>query len=448
VVAERPIGTEHRCDECGDDIDAQLPERLVEDVHQGKVLLFVGSGASTEAHNVLAGYTFFQDIRLQLGEANRDIAFPDLMSQYVARFSRAELLTAFVARQRNIDSHPLLHRRATRFHLAVGQIPFLREIVTTNWDDYFETETGAIPLVDGEDFHYWDLPHRKVLKIHGSILNPGSVIATREDYDRSLEALRSGALGTAAKQLIATRSVIFAGYSLRDDDIRQVIEALHDDLSSAARPTYFVHPNPAFVAPLKGAKVINTSAAYFVELLDNALVAAGYLLPLTIYDRAETIDQRLREARTRVDETLFPWRYPLAIFNHAYQDGLADALNHAQATRRTGDDRQHHQLIHKAQNYERLRLDARKARDYWELAYVEGYQAGLIALGSPELPIRILPLYYCPGIGPDTSYMRIAAAIRGGPKSHRAAHVWAGRQTRNLPKDKYFYHPPILAPRD
>ncbi|TME20597.1 MAG: SIR2 family protein, partial [Chloroflexi bacterium] len=152
--------------------------------------------------------------------------------------------------RRNIDSHPLFHARATRFHRAVGQIPFFKEIVTTNWDDYFETQTGAIPLVEGSDFDYWDLRQRKVLKVHGSILNPGSVVATRQDYDRSLEALRSGALGTAAKHLIATRSVVFVGYSLRDDDIRQVIGALRDDLNSAARPAYFVHPNPAFAAPL------------------------------------------------------------------------------------------------------------------------------------------------------------------------------------------------------
>src|SRR5205807_9948326 len=102
----------------------------------------------------------------------------------------------------------------------------------------------------------------------------------REEYDRSLDALRSGALGVAARHLMTTHSVIFVGYSLRDDDIRMVIEALRADLNTAARPTLFVHPNQAFAAPLPGAAVIHTSAAYFVELLDRALVEAGYLLPL------------------------------------------------------------------------------------------------------------------------------------------------------------------------
>lgn len=443
-MAERLIGEEHRCDECGDDVDAPLPDRLIEDTHAGKVLLFVGSGASTEAHNVI-GHTFYEEIRSQVGDGDDELAFPDLMSAFVGRFSRAALLTAFVDRLRYIDSHPFFHRRATRFHRAVGQIPYFKEIVTTNWDDYFETQTGAIPLVQGPDFDYWDLHQRKVLKVHGSVLNPGSVVATREEYGRSLEALRSGALGTAARHLIATRSVVFVGYSLRDDDIRQVIEALRDDLDSAARPMYFVHPNPTFVAPLPGAEVINTSAAYFVELLDRTLVEAGYLLPLTIYDRAATIGQRLRGARTRVDENLVPWRLPLAIFNHAYQDGLADVVDHTMAARRTGDDRRHHDLIERARGYNKARQLATKARNYWDAAYIEGYGAGLIALGATELPLRLLPLYYCPGIGPETSYERLAQAIRGGPNSHRAAYAWAVRQTKDLPGGMYFNHPPLLS---
>jgi hypothetical protein len=442
-MADRSIGEEHRCDECGADVDAPLPDRLIEDTHAGKVLLFVGSGASTEAHNVL-GHTFYDEIRSELGDGNHEMPFPDLMSAFVSRFSRADLLTAFVRRLRYIDSHPFFYRRATRFHRAVGQIPFFSEIVTTNWDDYFETQTGAIPLVQGSDFDYWDLQQRKVLKVHGSVLNPGSVVATREEYDRSLDALRSGALGTAARHLMTTHSVVFVGYSLRDDDIRQVIEALRDDLNTAARPTYFVHPNPTFVAPLPGAEVIHTSAAYFVELLDRALVEAGCLVPLSIYDRAWLIDQRLRVARTRVDENLPPWRFPLAIFNHAYQDGLANAIDHTAAARRTGDDRRHHYLLQRAAGYNEARRLAMKARDYWNAAYIEGYEVGLLALGAPELSLRELPLYYCPGVGAETSFRRLAQAIRGGPTSQQGAYRWAVRETKELPEGVYFNHPPLL----
>ena len=247
-MPERPIEGEHRCDECGEDLDLQLPEQLIDDVHEGRVLLFVGSGASTEAHRVMP-HTFYDEIRDAMDCVDTDIAFPDLMSAYVHRFSRARLIERFYHRKRYIDSYPDLRRRATRFHRRVGQIPFFREIVTTNWDDYFEVYTGAVPLVAGADFDYWDLAERKVLKIHGSMLNPGSIIATRDEYGRSLEALRVGALGTAARHLISTRSVVFVGYSLRDDDVAEVVAALRNDLHSAARSTYFVHPSSSFCSP-------------------------------------------------------------------------------------------------------------------------------------------------------------------------------------------------------
>jgi hypothetical protein len=437
------IETEHRCDECGDDLYVALPERLIEDTHTGKVLLFVGSGASTEAHRVMPD-TFYDQIRAKVDLGEGDISFPEVMSAYVARFSRSDLIGAFFNRKRYIDSFPSLRRQATRFHRAVGQIPFFREIVTTNWDDYFEEETGAVPLVQGADFDYWDLPQRKVLKIHGSMLNPGSIVASQIEYDRSLEALRSGAVGTAARHLIATHSVVFIGYSLRDDDIKHVIEALRSDMGSAARPTYFVHPSSSFIPPLPGGQLLQTSAAYFVELLDDALVDAGYLLPLALYERVAMMNRRLREARTRFDESLPPWRFPLAIMNHAYQDGLADAFNRIQAARRSGDDRRHHELLHRAADYREVGRRALKARRYWDAAYIEGYKLGLWATGEQDTPVRELPVYYCPGVGAETSYLRVAAAIRKGRETHAGAYAWAARQTRKLPEGMFFTHTPFL----
>ena len=441
-MADRIVGKEHRCDECGADADIALPDRLIEDCHGGKLLLFVGSGASTEGHNVL-GNTFYDQIRERMRHEESDTAFPDLMSAFVARFSRAELLTVFYERLRYIDSHPFFHLRATRFHRTVGQVPFFSNIITTNWDDYFETETGAVPLVHGPDFDYWDLNRRKVLKVHGSVLNPGSVIATREEYNRSLEALRSGALGTAARHLMATHSVVFVGYSMRDDDIKRVVEALREDLDTAARPVYFVNPNPAFDAPLSGARVLRTTAGRFIELVDEALINAGLLLHSGLYDYAALLGSRLREAKLRIDDRLPPWRFPLAMFNHSYQDGLANALDHTVAARRSGEDRRHHHLLRKARAYGKFKRRATARRSYWDAAYIEGYMTGLIALGAP-MPPHEVPLYFCPGAGAERSLARVAKAIRGGLRTHAAAHAWAARQLKGVPKEMHMYHPPVL----
>jgi len=111
------------------------------------------------------------------------------MTKFIELNSRSDLINLFYHRMRYIDGFPTLSDKATRFHKYVGQIPFFREIITTNWDDYFERWADAVPLVHGPDFDYWDLAQRKVLKIHGSVLNPGTIIASRSEYDASLEAL-------------------------------------------------------------------------------------------------------------------------------------------------------------------------------------------------------------------------------------------------------------------
>jgi hypothetical protein len=44
---------------------------------------------------------------------------------------------------------------------------------------YFETETGAVPLVNGPDFDYWDLSRRKVLKVEAIVHIRGTAIVQK-----------------------------------------------------------------------------------------------------------------------------------------------------------------------------------------------------------------------------------------------------------------------------
>ena len=65
-----------KCMECGDDIDVdvELPPRLVEDCHAGRLVLFVGSGASTESHNVMPS-TFYDVVANQVPDSS-GLSFP------------------------------------------------------------------------------------------------------------------------------------------------------------------------------------------------------------------------------------------------------------------------------------------------------------------------------------------------------------------------------------
>lgn len=205
---------------------------------------------------------------------------------------------------------------------------------------------------------------------------------------------------------------------------------------------YFVHPSEKFVPPIDSAEVLHTSAAWFIKLLDDALVSAGCLLPTAMYDRLEIMDQKLRRGRAKFDSKLPPWRFPLAIYNHSYQDGMADALERARAKQRSGSDRRHGDLIQRAKNYFDFTTAARRKRNYWDAAYYEGYGNGLFTLGVDEVPLEEVPVFYCPGIDETTSFDEVSDAVRGGEKTHKTAHRWAVKQ--DIPKGMYWTHGPFL----
>ena len=69
------------------------------------------------------------------------------------------------------------------------QIYQIKTIITTNWDTYFEDCCAAVPLTIPEDISLLDETSRHVLKIHGSINNLSSIVATKSDYESCYERL-------------------------------------------------------------------------------------------------------------------------------------------------------------------------------------------------------------------------------------------------------------------
>ena len=92
------------------------------------------------------------------------------------------------------------------------------DVITTNWDDFFETECGFDAFVSDSDLPFWDASRRRVLKIHGSVRNLGSIVATEEDYQASFRRLNSGPLGAMLKTILSQKTIVYVGYSLSDEN--------------------------------------------------------------------------------------------------------------------------------------------------------------------------------------------------------------------------------------
>lgn len=195
------------CPICSTDEAVAMPRALLEAVSKGGVVIVAGSGVGLEG--IALPGTLRQTLVDDMGlDKNVSLPLPDLMSVYCGyENGRHRLLTRIQERLDSAKGFLEFRLRATAFHDQFATIPNLAIAVTTNWDDFFEEECGAVPLVSPEDLEFWT-PRRLVVKLYGSIKNPGSVVATRGDLDARYRQLDTAEARGALKDMLATKTIV------------------------------------------------------------------------------------------------------------------------------------------------------------------------------------------------------------------------------------------------
>jgi NAD-dependent SIR2 family protein deacetylase len=269
--------TEAECIICKNHHPFSMPDEIIEAVKEGKLVIFAGAGISTENRNVFR-YSLYKDVLDDLGiEKRQDITFSNLMSEFCKQPNgRSKLLQKIKNRFDYVNSFPELYRTATTFHRELSTNYQVSEIITTNWDDYFEKECGAIPIVSPEDFAFWDYPDRKVFKIHGSINNYGSIVATEEDYNKCYKNLTSGLIGSRLKLVLATKVVLFLGYSFGDEDFNKIYNLLRKEMKGILPHAYIVTLDGHLKEKFSKQDItpIITDATYFISIIKKAPIGA------------------------------------------------------------------------------------------------------------------------------------------------------------------------------
>ena len=181
------------CQICKNNLPFDLPSEIIDATISGDLIVFAGAGISTESNTVFK-QTLYEDVftDLNLDESTK-LDFPSLMTLYCKQKNGRKLLLEKIHKRfEYCHQFKELYRIATDFHSELSSIYTIDKIITTNWDDYFERECNAIPIVTAEDFAFYKVEARKVFKLHGSISNYGSIIASSEDYNRCYKNLQTG----------------------------------------------------------------------------------------------------------------------------------------------------------------------------------------------------------------------------------------------------------------
>lgn len=380
------------CAFCGNNAEFELPEAIVRAAKRGSLTVFAGAGVSTESKMVYPT-TLYEELKDTLEwDPDDDPSFPQVMSAYENRLGRRQLITEIMERLEYVESFPFMTAAASRFHRELATISHVNKIITTNWDTAFEDYCQARPFVVDEDYAYYDLPGRRVFKIHGSIRNVSSLIATEEDYARREQEFQTSAMGSSLKHFLATEVVVFIGFSLNDPDFQNVYRGLLKGLARSRPPAYIVTPFPAERAEEFGLKVIETDGTHFVHVLKERLVVDDLLFPDSVLARVHALQFRAKEARQIIETSDWRANAPL-YYSLAYLDGIDDAAGRSLARAASGEVMEKNHLAHIVRTYDRLLQKAIDLERWWDAAYVDGYRITLYSFFMEDRDIRSIELF-------------------------------------------------------
>ncbi|HPA07983.1 MAG TPA: SIR2 family protein [Methanoregulaceae archaeon] len=219
-------------------LDSQL-DRLCRLIREEKVILWVGSGFSS-----YAGYPTGKQLKeimlSSIGDLLDDAPDPAITSlqeaaDYYVEQKGRDGLNAFVVEQYGKEPS------RCDIHETLALINRVKYVVTTNYDPLFERAYGDKIVVISRDEHLpasTEYPDKTVLlKIHGDISRPDSIVITSDDYDR-FDA--DTIVWSKIRSLLAEYSVMFIGYSLQDPNVEKMLRDIYARVGKNKHPYYFI----------------------------------------------------------------------------------------------------------------------------------------------------------------------------------------------------------------
>ncbi len=437
--------TETQCSICKTNKSFELPSQIVDACNSGQLIIFAGAGISTESKNVYPS-SLYQDIKniLKIPE-DENIVFSKLMSLYCSPpRSRKDLLLAIKERIDYVKTFPELYNEATKFHRELSTIPHIHEIFTTNWDDFFERECDATPIVTGEDYAVFeDIPGRKVFKLHGSIYNYGSIVATEKDYKKCYNSLKTGIVGAKLKTHFLSKTMIFIGFSFDDEDFQKLYKLLSKDVQGLIPTFYAVTLDEKAEEKLTSLKIkvipIITNGSFFIKKLKENLAKQNQMIPDEHFSGIEELLYETRMAHQHITSALLR-KYPDSVYSLMYQDGLQHSFEHILTNGHSGLASNPERAMRVIDSYDYLIKLNLKSKHYLDVAYFTGYQLGQLFFVIPPNERPKFPFYYLFGYDDDIMNYKKFVKLLKEPTFHKSAHKYAEKIISNIKSDDIVIH--------
>jgi hypothetical protein len=196
-------------------------DALAERARSGGLTIFIGAGVARPA-----GLPDWKQLLHLLAEQHITAELRDFDSlneldraAWIERQLVGETIGEATARVVIAHSH-----RFALSHALLASLP-VSEVVTTNYDDLFERASNVVgrpcARIPGQVVAAGE---RFILKMHGCVTQPSSIVLTRGDYLRFQE--NRSALSGIVQALMLTRHMLFVGFSFTDDNFHRIAHAV------------------------------------------------------------------------------------------------------------------------------------------------------------------------------------------------------------------------------
>jgi hypothetical protein len=310
-----------------------IPETLVDDIKKGESVLLLGAGASTEGNSY-----FGKNLVDTLAEKCKYPSSSPKNLPKVAQYFCDVMDGGFKGRllreiREYLDQYMEIgeaYRSATMVHNLVAKIGFFQVIVTTNWDVFMERQLNILPVVRDSDLVYWNPDKRQIIKLHGCISQPETIVVTEDDYRDFQKNRLDCPISNKLKDLMATKTFLFIGYSLKDESFQILQENVLSRMGKLARTSYAVLPQPSDALvdkwKKKGIRVISGNALQFLRDLHEFFVKEWIYFGGNILSAISELNDQLAMVHSFTSFGRPNEEDPVGLVSAMYQDGLMHEL--------------------------------------------------------------------------------------------------------------------------
>jgi hypothetical protein len=242
-------------------------------IRKEEAIFWVGAGFSKYAGFPLGGELasiIYDSLSIEEKRSiSKSIPLPELCEAYVCARSRNQLIQLL---RKIFERTPasLVH------HKRLAQIPLVKTIVTTNYDNLFEIAFGGEmqKVLNNIDTSYIDDNKLTFFKAHGDLNDPNSVVITTSDYNTAIDQeTQKSSYWSCIKSRIVNKAIIMLGYSLTDPNINLLFDQINRELQGNRKEIYLLAPgfdkNQRKRLEAFGVKYIDMKGEVFVQKLQQ-----------------------------------------------------------------------------------------------------------------------------------------------------------------------------------